>query len=58
MPLGKPFCLSPPHRFSNSFGNLLLLCSANLVQVKSLQYELLQHLPHEILVHVVGVEIG
>jgi hypothetical protein len=50
-------CLPASHSFGYPLGDLLFLCSANLVQVHALRHQLLQHLAHEILVDILGVEV-
>jgi hypothetical protein len=53
-----PIRLPPAHSFSNLLCDLLLLRRANVVQIHTVSEQLLEHVPHKILVHIVCAEIG
>jgi hypothetical protein len=58
LPLRMAFRLPPPHSLSNALGNLLLLRWPNLAEVDALRHQLLEHLAHEVLIDVLGVDLG
>ena len=49
--------LPSPHSLCYPLRDLLLLRSANQVQVDALGHQLFQHLAHEVFVHVFRVEV-
>jgi hypothetical protein len=54
LPIGLP----PAHSFSNLLCNLLLLRRADVVQIHAVSEQLLKHVPHKILVHIICAEVG